>query len=44
MLVSNPTNIFYLTEFRGHEPQEREADALVTPDAGAACGAPVAVT
>jgi hypothetical protein len=38
MLVSNPTNIFYLTEFRGLEPQEREAYALVTPDAGAACG------
>ena len=31
VLVSNPTNIFYLTGFRGLEPQEREAYALVTP-------------
>jgi Xaa-Pro aminopeptidase len=44
VLVSNPTNSFYLTGFRGLEPQEREAYALVTPDAGAACGDPVAVT
>jgi Xaa-Pro aminopeptidase len=32
VLVSNPTNIFYLTGFRGVEPQEREAYALVTPN------------
>jgi Xaa-Pro aminopeptidase len=31
VLVSNPTNSFYLTGFRGLEPQEREAYALVTP-------------
>jgi Xaa-Pro aminopeptidase len=31
VLVSNPTNIFYLTGFKGVEPQEREAYALVTP-------------
>jgi Xaa-Pro aminopeptidase len=30
VLVSNPTNIFYLTGFRGLEPQEREAYALFT--------------
>ena len=43
VLVSNSTNIFYLTGFRGLEPQEREAYVLVTPDAGATCGDPLAV-
>jgi Xaa-Pro aminopeptidase len=44
VLVSNPTNIFYLTSFKGVQPQEQEVHALVRPDAGTACGDPVAVT
>jgi Xaa-Pro aminopeptidase len=44
VLVLDPTNIFYLTGFRGLEAQDREAYALVRPDAGAACDDPVAVT
>jgi Xaa-Pro aminopeptidase len=44
VLVSNPTNSFYLTDFKGVGPQERETCALVTPDVGAACGDPVAIT
>lgn len=32
MLVTNPTNIYYLTGFKGLSPQEREALAIVQDD------------
>ena len=44
VLVSNPTNSFYLTGSRGVEPQEREAYVLIRPGDGTICGDPVAVT